>query len=202
MASWDRIRKIGGTQPAGWKSHLLFFMKANPLLAAIASTALALASIASAQTPPAAQSAPATLAADSPPDQVIYAPRLPTAQELTDAAVARGVAIERIQQDTTQVTATYRLANGQLSTVAYALLPSASPASAPTIVTTPPPAVVMPRTVIYRPQRQVVYYDPFFYDPWYRYPSVSIGLGFGFGHYHGRHHGHYRHGGFRHGHRH
>lgn len=171
-------------------------MKTNPFLVAVTSAAMLCASVVAA----AAQTAPVPDTAAA-PDQVVYAPRLPTVQELTDTAAARGATVERVEETAGQITATYRQPDGQLRTVAYALLPTASPAGSTTVITTPPPPVVVApsTTVIYRPARRVVYYDPWVYDPWYRYPSVAVGIGFGLGHYHGHHahfRHHYRHGGF------
>ena len=112
------------------------------------------------------------------PNQTVYAPRLPSANELTNIAAAQGLAVERIEQTASQVTVVYRSANGQTTTVAYLLLPGAAGNSAPTATqTTPPPAVV------YADAPRVVYYDgygPGYYYPGYWYPPVSIGLGFGF----------------------
>ncbi|MEO6005849.1 MAG: hypothetical protein ABIZ04_25740 [Opitutus sp.] len=132
------------------------------------------------------------------PNQIVYAARLPTAQELTDAASARGTMINRIEQTGSQITVSYQLGNGQVNVVSYQLLPAAGAAPTTAVVTTPPP------TVVYVPSQRVVYYDPVrTYDPWYWYPpvSLSIGLGFRGGYYGG---GHFRGGyghGFHHGHR-
>ena len=132
------------------------------------------------------------------PNQIVYAARLPTAQELTDAASARGTVINRIEQTGSQITVSYQLGNGQLNVVSYQLLPAAGAAPTSAVVTTPPP------TVVYVPGQRVVYYDTVrAYDPWYWYPPVSfsIGLGFRGGYYGG---GHFRGGyghGFHHGHR-
>jgi hypothetical protein len=138
-------------------------------------------------------------------NRVIYSPRLPSANELSNVAAAQGLSVERIDQTDSQITATYRSSNGQLSTVSYQLLPNGSDATATTVVTTPAPNVVYtspaPR-VVYRTAPSYYYYnDPFFY-PWggYGYYSpVSVSLGFGFGHgyyggrgyYHGGYHGGY-----------
>jgi hypothetical protein len=54
---------------------------------------------------PAPATAPAPAAA---PNQVIYSPRLPSAAELTNAAAAQGVSVERIEQTTSQITVTYK----------------------------------------------------------------------------------------------
>jgi hypothetical protein len=130
------------------------------------------------------------------PTQVVYTPRLPSAQDLTNAASQQGLTVERIEQSDAQVVAVYRNSNNQITTVAYQVLPPAGTASAPTqttvvtsapnvtYVTTPPPRVVYVEE----------YYRPY---PYYYYPPVSLSLGFGYrsyGGYHGGFHG----GGFRH----
>ncbi len=135
--------------------------------------------------------APAVAPAAAPaPNQIVYTPRLPGASELTNAAAAQGLTIERIEQSASQIVAVYKNASGQTNTVAYqALPPATAPAPAPT---TPPPAL------LYAPAPRVVYYDsydPFYYSsyPYYPrvwYPPVSLRLGFGFGHRGGFHHRH------------
>jgi hypothetical protein len=129
------------------------------------------------------------------PGRTIYTARLPAAAELTTAAAAQGLAIDRIEQTATQVTVIYRTSTGATSVVAYQLLPTAN-ATANSGVVTPTPA-----PVVVEPAPRVVYYDPAYryypaytYDPWYWYPPVSFrfGLGYGF-------RGGYFRGGFRHG---
>ena len=143
------------------------------------------------------QAAPAPVAA---PAQTVYTPRLPTANDLTNAAAAQGISVERIEQGANQVVATYRYANGQTSTVVYQALP---PAGAPAatvqtqVVQAPPPAVVYeqaPRTVYVEE-----YYGPRYYPyPYAYYPPVSLSFGFGYrGGYYGGYHGGYR-GGYHH----
>ena len=168
----------------------------------------------SARTVPDAPTAPtAPIAADAPtvpsptettaPNQFVYTARLPSVQELTDAAAAHGTGISRIEQTATQVTVAYQLANGRTNVVAYQLLPTAG-ANASAQIATPAPIVVAapPPAIVYTPRQRVVYYDTYpRYDPWYWYPPVSLSFGFGFG---GGHYGHhYRggHGGFHHRHR-
>jgi hypothetical protein len=115
------------------------------------------------------------------PSQVVYAPRLPSAMELTNVAAAQGLSVEKIVQTSAQITVVYRSANGQLNTVSYQLLPTAN-APATTVVAAPPPRVVYVRS---EPR---YYYDPF-YDPYYGssyYGSpwlapVSLNLGWGWG---------------------
>lgn len=127
------------------------------------------------------------------PNQIVYTPRLPTAAELTSAASAQGLGVERIEQSATQMVAVYKMANGQTNTVAYQTLPPAG-TSAPAMtvatptapapvytVTAPPPAVVYEQPA----PRVVYYYDDPFYAPRVWYPPVSVSLGFGFGHVHG-----------------
>jgi hypothetical protein len=187
----------------GSNGNGLAVMKTNPLLATVvlaivpcASTGFAEAAAASAAVP--SSTAPAQPAPAPQPDRVVYAPRLPTVQELTNAAAAGGFAIARIEQTPTQVTVVYKLADGRPDTVAYAALPPPStgttavavPSPAPKVVVTPAP------TVIYTRSPRVVYYDPWYYDSWSYYPPVSVSLGFGYGrywgggHYHGHHGGH------------
>lgn len=140
------------------------------------------------------------------PDQTVYAPRLPTVPELANAASAQGLSIVQIVQTSTQITAVYRSANGQTTTVAYQLLPGATASdttttAATTTVMAPSTTVVVPNqapTVIYETTPNVIYYDsyrsyPSYYYPYY--PPVSLSLGFGY--YRGWGGG--GHGGFHHG---
>lgn len=136
---------------------------------------------------PMTTAAPAT--APMAPHQIVYTPRLPSAQELTNAAAAQGVTVTKIEQTDSQIVATYQSANGQINVVAYLPLPSAAaPSANPTVVVSQAPRVV------YAPAPRVVYYEPVgYYDPWYWNPPVSLSIGLGFyghgGNYHG---GHYR----------
>jgi len=117
------------------------------------------------------------------PGRIIYSPRLPTPIELTNVATAQGLSVERIDQTASQITATYKSTTGQLSTVAYQLLPTAAnSAQATTVVATTTPA---PTVVYMRPTPSYYYYDPFFY-PWGPYGPVSVSLDLGFG-FHGGH---------------
>ena len=155
--------------------------------------------------PPAPEAAPlAETSAPLPvPNQIVYRAALPSAQEVTNAAAAQGLAVEQISQTANQVVAVYKTKNGQTMTVAYAVLPAAggvSPqysgttaaveyAPAGTVVSTAPTTTT---TVVYT---DPTYYDPV-YSPWYYgygwgYPGVAIGIGLG-GYYY---HGHYYHGG-------
>jgi len=133
---------------------------------------------------PAPISAPTV--AQATPNQTLYVPRLPSAQELTNAAAAQGVTVTKIEQTDSQIVVTYQTANGQTNVVAYLPLPAAAVANAnPAVI-----AAERPR-VVYAPAPRV-YYDSFgYYDPWYWYPPVSLSIGLGF---HG--HGGYNHGGF------
>src|SRR5882672_2521482 len=109
-------------------------------------------------------------AATPTPNQVIYKPRLPSAAELTNAASAQGLTVQKIDQTGSQITVVYQYSNGQTNTVAYQLLPTAATAPAAAYVpTTPPP------TVVYEPAPRVVYYDSYpsaYYYPSYWYPPV------------------------------
>jgi hypothetical protein len=132
------------------------------------------------------------------PSQVIYSPRLPTPVELTNAAAAQGVAINRIEQTATQVTVAYKFSDGQTKTVAYLLLPSPGAAPAPVPVVVPASTPVTTTTVYYDSSPRVIYYEPSYYPysyarDWYPPVSLSLGLGFGFhgggGYYRGGFHG-------------
>lgn len=139
---------------------------------------------------PAPAVAPATAAATpATPNQIVYTPRLPSAAELTDAAKAQGLAVERIEQSAAQIVATYRNSNGQVNVVCYQTLPpTGTPAEVVSVPASPPP------TVVYQAPPRVVYYD--YYDPFYYpysrvwYPPVSVRFGVGFGHRGGFHHHH------------
>ena len=143
---------------------------------------------------------PPALAPAAGPNQIVYSPRLPSPTELTNAAAAQGLTVEKIEQGDAQVTAFYKTSDGQTNIVFYQLLPTAASATnAPVVVA---PTTTAP-TVYYAPAPQVVYYDdysPRYYSsyayPGYYYPPVSIGLGFGFrsGGFRGSYHG----GGFSH----
>jgi flagellar basal body rod protein FlgC len=175
-------------------------MKTFPFFAAAVVAASALISSAFAQTP--STPAPALVATPAPtitapaslqPNQMVYAPRLPTPQELTAVAAARGVSIDRIEQTPSQVTVAYKLANGQTNVVGYVLLPAANAATITTVAPTQP-------TVIYQTPPRVVYYDSAYYDPWYLYPPIALSFGFGsyyggHGYYHGGHYGQFHGGG-------
>ena len=154
--------------------------------------------------PAVASSAAPSSGATPAPTQIVYTPQLPTAAELTNAAGAQGLTVERIVQTANQVVAFYRNSSGQTSTVAYQSLPPAGAAPAPSlapqvVVTSPAPApqVVVtapPPTVVYQTAPRVVYYDyPAYYYPRTYYPPVSFsfGLGYNRGFYHGGHGRHY-----------
>jgi hypothetical protein len=144
---------------------------------------------------PAVVQAPANTAPTS-VTQIVYTPQLPSAADITNAASAQGLTVERIVQTSNQVIAFYRNASGQTSNVAYQSLPPAgtttTPATAPNVVVTSPPP-----TVVYQPAPpRVVYYEsPSYYYPRVWYPPVSFSFGLGYrGHYHGGgyyHRGHY-----------
>jgi hypothetical protein len=127
--------------------------------------------------------APSTAVA---PNQVVYAQRLPSVTELTNAAAAQGIAVEKIEQTSTQITAIYRYGNGQINAVAYLLLPTAGAAASPVPTpSTPAPAVV------YQAEPRVVYYDDNYdgygpgYYPYYWYPPVAFRVGLGFNYHYG-----------------
>ena len=125
--------------------------------------------------------------------QTVYTPQLPNPADLTNAAKAQGLTVDRIVQTSNQVIAFYRNANGQTTTVAYQTLPptGVTQTPAPTVVTSPPP------TIVYETAPRVVYHEdypayyPSYYYPRYWYPPISLSFGFGFGH--GYYHGGYRH---------
>lgn len=141
------------------------------------------------------------------PNQTIYVPRLPSAQELSNAAAQQqGVSIDRIEQSDNQTTVVYKFSNGATNTVAYQILPAANAnpntvqvAPATRVVTTTPPP-----TVVYRTSPRVVYYsDPYYYPysyyPGYYWPPVSLSLGLGYVWHGGGYRGGYHHGGGWHG---
>ena len=123
------------------------------------------------------------------PNQIVYAQRLPSVTELTNAATAQGLTIDRIEQTSTQITAVYRYGNGQINAVAYLLLPAAGAAANPNPVVTPTtPAPV----VAYEATPRVVYYDDYYwpgYYPYYWYPPVAFRVGLGFNYHYGFHGG-------------
>jgi len=59
------------------------------------------------------------------PSQIVYAARLPSPVELSNAAAAQGLTVERIEQTEHPNIGVYKFPNGQTSTVAYQLLPAA-----------------------------------------------------------------------------
>jgi hypothetical protein len=128
------------------------------------------------------------------PNQVVYAPRLPSVMDLTSAAAAQGLTIEKIEQTSTQIMAVYRYANGQINTVAYLLLPTAGAAAIP-VATIPVPAPsTPPPAVVYATAPRVVYYDEDYgygpaYYPNYWYPPVAFRVGLGFNYNYGYHGG-------------
>ncbi|HEX3730332.1 MAG TPA: hypothetical protein VHV47_11045 [Opitutaceae bacterium] len=162
-------------------------MKTNHFLAAALVACGLFATGALAQTP----AAPAT------PTEVVYVPQLPSAADLTKAAAAQNVTIERIDQTASQITVAYKYPSGQETTVSY------QPLSAAGVAGVPVPATAAPAA----PGSAVVYTSPgYYYDygpspyyyPWGWYPPVAIGLGFGFhGGFHGGFRGGFHGGGFR-----
>ncbi len=171
-------------------------MKTNSIITtAVAATALLATGILAQTEVPAPASPPgAVVSPASPmpaPNSVIYIPRLPTPAELSNAAAAQSLTIEKMEQTAAQITVVYKFANGQTNTVAYALLPAAGTAPA----TVPGPTVVAPApatTVVYTTPVRAYYYDPYYYAwPWAWPVAFDIGIGYRF------HGGHY-YGGFRH----
>ena len=170
-------------------------MRTNSIISAVAiSTTLFTTGLLGQAETPAPSAPPAAVSPASPmptPNSVIYIPRLPTPAELANAAAAQGLAIEKMEQTSTQITVVYKYAGGQTNTVAYQLLPTAStaPATTPaptTIVATPAP------TFVYT--SPAYYYDsyPYYYGwPWAWPVAFDIGIGYRF-------HGGYYHGGFHH----
>jgi hypothetical protein len=119
------------------------------------------------------------------PNRIIYAPQLPSPAELTSAAAAQGVLIEKIDQSASQVAVTYKDASGQTSVVSYQLL-SAAGTTAPAPAPAPVSVVASRPVVVYPSAPRVIYYDtyePAYYPRYYAYPPVSLHLGFGY--YHG-----------------
>jgi hypothetical protein len=190
--------RIDGTIRCFLWSHSDMYLKtfASLVSASLLAGGLAAAEAPATSTPntantlPPVQVAVAPVTAPAPaPNQIVYTPRLPTAAELTSAASAQGLSVERIEQSANQIVAVYKTSSGQTNTVAYQTLPPAGVATPTTpapnyTVTAPPPTVVYEQ-----PAPRVVYYDddPFYY-PRIWYPPVSVRLGFGFGHFHGGFH--------------
>jgi len=177
------------------------FLTLAATTALLTGAAQAQTAVAQPTTPAPAVAQPEAASSAAVPDRVtqtVYTPKLPTAQELTDAAAAQGLTVERISQTNLQIIAFYRNSSGQPITVAYQTLPPAgvvqTPAAAPApVVINPAP----PTTVVYESAPRVIYYDtPRTYYPRAYYPPVSLSFGFGYrgGYYgHGHHgHGHYR----------
>lgn len=148
------------------------------IVSAFVITAAILAGGALAQTPvvtSAPMPAPVVAASATPtPNQVVYAPRLPSAAELSSAAAAQGLTVLKIEQSGSEIIAVYQYPNGQVNTVAYQMLP-------PTTAYAPgAPQSGAPTTVVYADAPQVVYYERPAYYPYYWYPPVSLNVGFGF----------------------
>src|SRR2546430_5190207 len=102
----DGIRDLTVT---GVQTCALPILKTKILSVAVLAATFLIAST-PAQTPASAPSAPA-------PNQTIYVPRLPSAAELTNAAAAQGLSVEKIEQTSAQVTAFYKSSAGQTSIV-------------------------------------------------------------------------------------
>ena len=163
----------------------LSFALATAAATAVQAQALTPAQAAAATAPVVAMAPPAPPAAA--PQQIVHTPRVPTGKELSEAAAAQGLTLERIEPTEFQVLAVFRAPNGSTNTVVYQVMPPAGTSTTQTVVTER-------REVIYRPAPRVIYYDDFpRYSPYpYRwYPPVSVHLGVGYGRWGGR--GHYRH---------
>ena len=163
------------------KTSLVLFPLA--LAATVAGRAQSPAAIATPSTP-----APSPVATSpalaSAANRIIYAPRLPTAAELTAVAAAQNLVIAKIEVAPTQVYVTWQAEGAAATTVVYRLLSSVD-ASAPEAVS--------------RPALRAIYYDDFpgyygypayyGYPGYYRYPygygpgfpSISLGFHAGFG---------------------
>jgi hypothetical protein len=150
-------------------------------------------------------------AATPAPTQVVYSPRLPSAAELSNAAAAQGMTIERIIQTSSQMTLVYHTASGQTNTVAYMLLPSPGstdhvaqethlapetqmapethPAMDATVAqqgTTTPQVVYAQapatQTVVYAaPAPAPAYYSPYYYPAYYSPYYAPVSFSIGFG---------------------
>jgi hypothetical protein len=124
----------------------------------VALAAASLVTVTSAATAPAASQSVAAPPAVSPaspmppPNRTIYAPTLPSVDELSDVAKAQGLTIEKIEQTADQVAVEYRHPDGRLSTVAYRRLSSAD--------TAPPVAGVVPAAPAVAPHTTIIYQSP------------------------------------------
>jgi len=179
-------------------------MSTNSIISTIVVTTTLLTAGLSAQTDTPAPATPGPVVAASPasplppPNSVIYIPRLPTPAELSNAAAAQGLAIDKMEQTSNQITVVYKYSNGQINTVAYQLLPTAG--NAPTVLASPAQVVTAPNpTVIYTSPAPAYYYDTYDYGwPWLWPVAFDFGIGY---HFHGggfgyRHFGGFGHGGF------
>lgn len=162
-------------------------MSTRILLVAVALTTAAFAETAQAPAAPAQIAASTTYQADPAvmpvPNQTVYLPQLPTAGQLTAAAAAQGLAVERIVQTPTRITAVYRTPAGRTNTVAYLMLSAAGTAQ-PQVVIPQAPATT---TTIERPAPVYYYYDDDGCDPWPWYGPVSVGFGWNWGGHWGGH---------------
>jgi hypothetical protein len=123
------------------------------------------------------------------PNQIVYAQRLPSVTDLTNAAAAQNITIDRIDQTSSQITVAYRYANGQINTVAYLLLPPAGAAAASSTAPVLTPSTPAP-AVAYNATPRVVYYDDYNdywpgYYPYYWYPPIAFRVGLGFNYHYG-----------------
>jgi hypothetical protein len=139
-----------------------------------------------------ATGAPAPQAATA-PNEVIYLPTLPTAADLIHAAAAsRGVAIQKIDQTSSQITVVYKFDNGQINTISYQLIAAGDSGAVPVASASGVPAPATPApTVVYQTYPGPYYYAaaapyPGYYWPDYWLAPLAVGLDIGFrGGYHG-----------------
>lgn len=120
------------------------------------------------------------------PDQTVYVAQLPSVTTLTNSAAAQKQSVKQIVQSDREISVTYQLADGNLKTISYQLLPTADGSSAGVALSTAPnsPSSAPSTVVVYPPLPAYVYtYDPFYSDWWY--PAVGVRLGVNFG-YHAR----------------
>lgn len=167
-------------------------MRTNSIITAVAAATTLFTTSMLAQTEAPAPSSPPEPAVSpaSPmpaPNSVIYIPRLPTPGELSNAAAAQGLAIDKMEVTSTQITVVYKYSNGQTNTVAYQLLPTAG--TAPAMATAPATVVAAPATTVVYTSAPGYYYDPYYYGyPWLWPVGFNIGFGYSY------HYGYFGHG--------
>jgi hypothetical protein len=157
-------------------------------------------------------SAPAAPAAPTVINGVVYAQTLPTPTALMKDAEAEGLTIVRMEQSPEKIVVVYQYPNGATRAFAYTTSVAtttqvverpaapAMPISSATYSVVQAPA---PTTTVVYTEPARVYYTPNYagyYDPWYPWAPLALGVGLGlswdYGH-HGYYGGHYRgHGGY------